>query len=126
MSKTKKKEIEYFDCQYNGCVSKYESYDELGAHGQLVHAEVYVKAGRGDYNSKLPYERSSKNKEVHDAYREDNHRLYLQFKYDLEAEYGVEDNPKKDKLFEIAWEQGHSYGFTEVALHYAQLVELIK
>lgn len=36
------------------------------------------------------------------------------------------DNPKKDKLFEKAWEYGHSSGHSEVLNYYDDLVDLIR
>lgn len=47
-------------------------------------------------------------------------------KADLEAEHGVEDNPKANLLWAKAWELGHASGYANVASHYEDLVELIK
>jgi|SRR6185295_6894010 len=124
MPKTKKKVVYLIDCPHCDSFDA-ESWALVQAHIDLVHATVYEKACRGDYNTKLPYERHSKNFEVYVAYNEDQARLCKQFKLDLEVEHGVIGNPKADKLFEIAWEQGHSSGYSEVALHYDQLVVLI-
>lgn len=49
-----------------------------------------------------------------------------EFKNDLFIELGIENNQKKDKLFEIAWNWGHSYGYYEVKNVAEELVELIK
>ena len=48
------------------------------------------------------------------------------FKEDLFVELGIENNPKRDKLFSLAWEMGHSCGFNEVYLVAEDLVELIR
>ena len=119
-----KKQVYLIDCPHCDSFDA-ENWAIVEAHIDLVHATVYVKANRGDYQTKLPYERNSKNPAVYTAYQEDQARLNKQFRLDLEVEHGVIGNPKADKLFEIAWEQGHSYGFSEVALHYDQLVVLI-
>jgi hypothetical protein len=60
------------------------------------------------------------------SYNAEDRRLEALFKSDLEKEHGVENNPKKDLLYSIAWEEGHSAGYYEVAIKYDDLVELIK
>ena len=49
-----------------------------------------------------------------------------EFKGRLAKENGVENNPKLDKLFEIAWNFGHSSGYNEVGLYFSEMVNLIK
>lgn len=48
------------------------------------------------------------------------------FKNSLGKEYGVTDNPKFNRCYEIAWYMGHSSGYNEVAMYFGELVELIK
>ena len=52
--------------------------------------------------------------------------LITQFKADLEKQFQVQDNPKKDKLWDLAWEYGHSYDLTEFFHYYNDMVELIR
>lgn len=118
-TKSKKKVVYLIDCPHCDSFDA-ETWEQVEAHIDLVHATVYEKACRGDYNSKLPY------KADREAYRIDQQRLNALFQYDLEVEHGVENNPKKDKLFSIAWSQGHSSGWAEVALHYDEMADLIK
>ena len=59
-------------------------------------------------------------------YRLEDNRLYNAFKAELEEDHGVQNHPKKDLLFSIAWEEGHSCGYDEVASYYDRYVELIK
>lgn len=59
-------------------------------------------------------------------HHEEDARLVALFKSDLEEEHGVKGNPKADRLFEIAWSSGKSSGYHEVAIHYEEMVELIK
>jgi len=40
--------------------------------------------------------------------------------------YGLEDNPKFDKAFKLAWENGHGSGWYEVLMQFDDLVELIR
>ena len=44
---------------------------------------------------------------------------------DLEEEYGLVGHPKASKLFEIAYDMGHSGGMEDVANYYCQLSELL-
>jgi hypothetical protein len=63
-------------------------------------------------------------KEV-EAYYKVDADLYDKFKIDVFNELGISDNPKRDLLFSIAWEMGHSSGYAEV-FHYAcEMVDLI-
>lgn len=48
------------------------------------------------------------------------------FKQALFIEYKVTDNPKAEKCWELAWEHGHSSGYSEVENFFDDLVELIK
>jgi len=49
-----------------------------------------------------------------------------EFTEDLFKELSIEDSPKKEKLFDIAWDNGHSYGFSQVYHEACDLVELIR
>lgn len=50
----------------------------------------------------------------------------VDFKHFLAVEHGVEGNPKLDKVFELAWDYGSSNGLEEVAIFFAEMVELIQ
>lgn len=49
-----------------------------------------------------------------------------EFKRELFKFYEVTDNPKADKAYIIAWDFGHSCGYSEVNNYFMDLVELIK
>jgi hypothetical protein len=63
----------------------------------------------------------------------DDAALRAEFRKDLEDEFGITaalaagsvTQEKADKLFNKAWEDGHSSGYREVALHYDELSELV-
>jgi hypothetical protein len=59
-------------------------------------------------------------------YGEEKHKLHEEFVNDLFENFNVADNPKRHKAFELAWEQGHAYGFEEVYNKFYDLVDLIK
>jgi hypothetical protein len=65
---------------------------------------------------------------VRDAYYDDSRRLEFQFRKDLEAEFEVANvsQEKRDLLFRIAWEEGHSSGFGDVLYYYETMVPLVK
>jgi hypothetical protein len=44
----------------------------------------------------------------------------------MEVKYGLERHPKARMLYEIAWEMGHSSGFSEVEIYYSQMSELLR
>ena len=72
------------------------------------------------YENKLVYKNVSR-----DAYRAEDYRLRLLFKADLEKKFGLKFHPKRDRLFEIAWDDGHSCGYSEVYWTYEKLSELL-
>jgi hypothetical protein len=79
-----------------------------------------------DYENTKPYESFKKNKAIWQAYQDEKQRIYLQFKQDVFAELDIEDNPKRDLLFDKAWERGHACGLHEVFMYAEDLVELIR
>lgn len=83
--------------------------------------EVYEKLKRNLYNSP-PY----KFEEVGTARYDVEQKKKAEFKRDLFRYHAVTKNPKADKCFMIAWDLGHSSGFSDVAGYFDQLVELIK
>jgi hypothetical protein len=51
--------------------------------------------------------------------------LILEFKEKLFEEHQLENNPKREKCFQLAWEYGSSSGFERVKYYFDDLVELI-
>lgn len=60
-----------------------------------------------------------------EAYQSREDALLAELKHDLFSEHGVLDNPKNEKCFQLAWDEGHSAGLSEVAGYFAKFVELI-
>jgi hypothetical protein len=52
--------------------------------------------------------------------------LEEEFRKDLYVDLGIEGHPKADKLYSIAYEQGHNSGMYDVYLIAKDLVEIIK
>jgi hypothetical protein len=95
---------------------------------------IFEKINSGEYKNNKPYpnwrgRRQNQPKEIIQAlteYQEEEQRIYKQFKHDIEEEHGVLNHPKADVLWRLAWEHGHSCGYSEVASYWVDFVELIK
>lgn len=59
-------------------------------------------------------------------YKKEDSRLYWQFKNDLLKELGITDHPKAQRLFDIAWDKGHSMGYSEVYSEAEELADLLR
>jgi hypothetical protein len=59
-------------------------------------------------------------------YRDLQNALEREFKADLFDEHGVTAHPKANRAFDIAWEHGHSSGYSEVANYFDDLADLLK
>lgn len=59
-------------------------------------------------------------------HRENGGRMTDLLRRDLEAEHGVAAHPRAGKLWSLAWEHGHSSGYSDVVNYYEEFVELLK
>lgn len=57
--------------------------------------------------------------------REEDGRLRLLFRADLEEEFALQNYPKREKLWDRTWDDGHSEGWESIYRHYSDLVELM-
>jgi len=73
---------------------------------------------REEYRNQLRAERIK--------HREEQSKIDEKFKIALFKEYDIENNPKREKVFSMAWEMGHAEGYSCVEYHFSELVELIK
>ena len=97
------------------CGKPYEQ--ELGAKSNsenLVPKDWGVDKS-GNYNGKAQKD-----------YENASHKITEEFKQALFKHYGVENNPKREKAYELAWEEGHSNGYSEVEIYFSDFVHLIK
>ncbi len=51
---------------------------------------------------------------------------YDEFKKDLFEYFKVQENPKAKVAYSIAYEYGHSAGFSEILYYFSDIVQLIK
>jgi hypothetical protein len=71
----------------------------------------------------------TKNPEARNAWEERRQKeaeLIEQTKEKLAKEYHLERNAKFERAWDIAWDWGHSNGFTEVECYFAELVDLLR
>ena len=61
-----------------------------------------------------------------DAYATETRKLNEEFMTDLFEEFGVEDNPKRYRAYDLAYEYGHSAGYSEIYNYFCDIVDLIK
>lgn len=59
-------------------------------------------------------------------YHAETCKLFEKFKQDLFEDLGIEANPKREKLFSIAYDLGHSSGYSEIYNYACELVSLIE
>jgi hypothetical protein len=57
--------------------------------------------------------------------RKQQAEIEQQFVEALGKELGIGNHPKYPQLYRIAYEQGHSAGFTEIAIYAEQMAELL-
>lgn len=89
---------------------------------------VSENLAEGKYTNNLPFGGDRKQpdwQEVRAAYNAENERVLALFRADLEAEYGTANYSKRDKLYALAWEYGHSSGLNEVAMYYDELCDIV-
>lgn len=86
--------------------------------------DITEKLRDDDYDTKLPFgELKSPERK---AYYQDMWRLEQEFKKDAFAELDISHNPKREKLYSIAYRMGHSSGYNEIWCHMCDMVDLIK
>ena len=92
------------------------------------YEKMREKITAGIYNNKLNWPGSGMDgdlKELRKKWREENKELRELFKAELEKVYGFSQHEKKDVLWRLAWEHGHSSGLTEVLIYYDSFAELL-
>lgn len=85
--------------------------------------DIFTRINNGEFENKLGRDAFKANRS---AYQAETARLEGLFRDALFEQYGVTDNPKREKCYSLAWEHGHSAGYSEVANYFSDFVELIK
>jgi hypothetical protein len=85
----------------------------------IVETERFLEALKAYNRSKLIY------KDYIDLKRLEQKRRTQLFKDDLKDYVGVKDNPKADRMIDLAWDYGHSAGLLEVVNYALELSEIM-
>lgn len=92
--------------------------------GKETREELEARLVKEVIDEVIQEESSEKlNERINSGYYETHPDVFMK---DLLAAHGVSNDPKAPRAFSLAYEQGHSCGYSEVALVFADLVELIK
>jgi hypothetical protein len=87
--------------------------------------DIYEKISANYYSTKLPYVTNSKDPVGHDAYNYDQYRLDVEFKRDALEYVGLTNHPKRNKVWSMAWDHGHSSGWSEILYWIVEFSELL-
>jgi hypothetical protein len=87
---------------------------------------VYKRVSFKDETKEVRFFDKERYNEEVARYRESQKRLDKEFKDDLFEHLGITNNPKANDLYHIAYELGHSSGFSEIANYAYDLVKLIR
>lgn len=91
------------------------------------NAGIRARIERGVYNSELPHPpgRGPDSQVARRFRRNDEARLRIQFRHDVLSALGILDHPRASRLWDMAWEQGHSSGHQEVYEIACELAQLL-
>jgi hypothetical protein len=87
---------------------------------------MWEKVNSGYYSNSDPYPSKVNNPNYNEdikSWRDKENLLLNKFKEDLEEEFGTQNWDKKDKAYALAWQEGHSYGLSEILYHYTDYVD---
>lgn len=90
----------------------------------LIESEISLKKKYPDAVIQHVLNKDSYNEHVR-IRNEESKALKEEFKQDLFQAFGVTENPKRFKCYDLAWEYGHAEGFYGVYNHFVDFVELI-
>lgn len=85
----------------------------------VKEAEEFVEKLRVYTQQEIEY------KAKKEKYVKEEGRLHNLFKADCLKEVGLENHPKKDKIFSYAWQKGHSSGYSEVFYYLSEVSEIV-
>lgn len=100
---------------------KKEVEDALFSEGITVKSIKDLES----FKDKIEIESKKRGAENRKEYNVSCSKRHAEFQEDLEEAFGFQKHPKKDVLFRLAYEEGHSNGYYEVYLAYETLSELL-
>lgn len=112
--------ITYYVYDMGSCIAEEKSGSVTGSITKSHLKQKYPNAVIQEVLGEDAYKAHRKEYDAESA------KLRQEFKNDLFDEFGVNDNPKKDRCFDLAWEHGHPSGHEEVYNYFGDFVELIQ
>lgn len=103
-------------------------YKSLQSIRRMVYAKHAFNPELIDSKTEEELIRSKLEQEAQTIYKnmlQSNADKMEEFKRDLFEALDIEDNPKRELLYEKAWEMGHAYGLAEVYCKACDIVDLI-
>lgn len=115
-------------------MSHYEIAEEFTKRAHAIpYPEMPQKPERGELTPRAYGTAIAKFEQARDRaragreeYDRKNAECDAEFKAALAKEFNLTGHPKFDLLFRIAWDEGHSSGYSEVAGYAATLAELLQ
>ena len=98
---------------------KFSNVYELANHFAAIRQEI-------PFPQKKDYQEKGERMTAIRGYNQACGRVDEDFKSALLKHLEVDDHEKSDKLFDMAWEHGHSAGYNEVASYAEEFAELLK
>ena len=86
---------------------------------------IRERIAAGEFENKIPYPGELRSACLKKYHRGDEEAIKL-FRTALEEENHTTGHPKADRLWDMAWDNGHSNGLENVVCWYEDLVELIR
>lgn len=88
--------------------------------------DIYEKIKTNYYRTKLPYVNMYQDPSGYDAYHHDQCSLDSEFQEDALEHAGLTNHPKANKVWSMAWDHGHSAGWSEILYWVVELSTLVK
>jgi hypothetical protein len=98
----------------------------LGSKIAVAIDELVETINQEIESKKQSFDKSDFEEKLRNNYYAIDNNTAGEFKSDLFADFGVTNNSKADKAFQLAWEYGHSAGYYEVINYFHDLVGLIE
>ena len=86
---------------------------------------VYQKINNNEYKTKMPFIPRRESPEAFAMYKKEEARLEQEFKNDAIEAVGLKGHPKAEKAYALAWDHGHSAGFSDVLGYLSEFADLI-
>jgi len=105
----------------------YKSLKACEDEARKIHAnEKLTESERTDKVTETAGKLFKENIDKISAVTNEKNKIDEQWRKELFAEFGVSCNPKRDKCYALAYEHGHSSGYSEIYNYFSEFVTLIQ